>query len=555
MRVFFGLILTCFVFTGSSQTTTVEGYVFETGNRGYIYDAAITAEHMETEELVDKTRSDKDGYFKLKVPSNSMIRLYAAKEMFDIKRVETKVGSGKTFIKLEMGRAPGYTFEVTLAEKRSYSEQVVDAISGARIEVYNNTTRNSVMDLKDHDIPEFQLNLLKGNHYTILVRKNGFLSKRMEAKVDVEGCILCFEGVGDVGPGVSDNLTEGNTFGVLLANVELERIFEGKTMEIQNLYYDLAKWSLKGAAKRELNKVITLMKDNPSLTLELGAHTDSRGSNTINLELSNKRAQSAVNYLIRKGGIAKTRIVSKGYGENVLLNNCGNGSKCTEEEHAKNRRTELKIIGITDVREVKSLAQMKEEEFLEEQILELMDQEQIQAKDEEELSRILEADQQVRVDVPQPMGDNEDINSIDSVSQVLLLEASENEMKSKSVSAVQEKDQEEILETKEEEEEEEEESDTTQKKVSPITNNVSDGVKVILYQSPTPLSEDHWLFHRHEGLEVMDDGFGKIYYMIGGFRHESDAFQFRKAYILPDKKYKRSFVAFIQNGVLAVVNR
>lgn len=199
--------MVCFTIALFSQTTTLEGYVYESGNRGYISGASITAENMDTEEIVDKTKSDDDGHFIVTVPVNTKIRIYAAKEMFDIKRIETEVGTGKAFLKMEMGRAPGYTFEVTLAEKRSSPNQVVDAITGTRIEVFNNTTRQSVMDLKDHDNPEFQLNLQKGNHYTILIRKEGYLSKRMEAKVDVEGCILCFEGVGDVGPGVSDNLT------------------------------------------------------------------------------------------------------------------------------------------------------------------------------------------------------------------------------------------------------------------------------------------------------------------------------------------------------------
>jgi hypothetical protein len=120
--------------------------------------------------------------FRIEVPINTKIRLYAANDMFDIKRLETGVGEGKSFVKLEMGRAPGYTFEVCLAEKRSSPNTVVDAITGTRIEVYNNTTRKSLMDLKDYESPNFQLNLKKGNHYTLLIRKSGFLSKRMEAK-------------------------------------------------------------------------------------------------------------------------------------------------------------------------------------------------------------------------------------------------------------------------------------------------------------------------------------------------------------------------------------
>lgn len=599
MRILTTFIMVLFTITLFSQTTTLEGYIYESGNRGYLNEVSITAENMDTEVIVGKTKSDKNGFFQVDVPANSNIRIYAAKDMFDIKRVETKVGTGKAFLKLEMGRAPGYTFEVTLAEKKSSPEEIVDAITGTRIEVYNNTTRKSVMDLKDHDNPEFQLNLQKGNHYTILIRKNGFLSKRMEAKVDVEGCILCFEGVGNVGPGVSDNLTEGNAFGVLLANVELERIFEGKTMEIQSLYYDLGKWALKGSARSELKKVITLMKDNPSLTLELGSHTDSRGSSASNLELSRKRANSAVKFLIHNGGIAKKRIVSRGYGEDLLLNNCTNGVKCSENQHAINRRTELKIIGITDIKEVKSLAQMKKEEYMEDEILALMDQEPIRAKDEDELKRIIEADEKVAKDVERQIKNKEvnmkvsdndlifqDREIDEEAKKEVMKEAEEIKEKKSELSKdaqifsdpktkleiekelqrvskpemsqdiqVLEHDKTEMKEAIEVEVVEQQKESIENVITNAVSDGVTDGVKVVLFQSKTPLPKDHFIFLRHNEVGVFDNGDGRTFYMTGGFSNESEAFKFLNSFIRPDKKYKGSFVALIKDGVLAVVNQ
>ena len=501
---------------------------------------SVTAENINNEQIVDKTQSDKDGHFQVNVPTNSKIRIYAAKDMYDIKRVETEVGTGKVFLKLEMGRAPGYTFEVTLAEKRSDPNSTVDAITGTRIEVYNNTTRFSVMDLKDHDNPEFQLNLKKGNHYTILIRKNGFLSKRMEAKVNVEGCILCFEGVGKVDPGVSDNLSEGNSFGVLLANVELERIFEGKKMEVQNLYYDLGKWNLKKSARSQLNKVITLMKDNPNLTLELGSHTDSRGKSAGNLSLSKKRAKSAVDYLSQKGDIAKSRLISRGYGESIILNKCVNGMKCSEEEHAINRRTELKIVGITDMKEVKSLAQMKEEEYMEQKILELMDQEQVQAKDEEELKRIIAADKKVAEDVKRQIENKDKGIEEKGVEDVLEFKDVREEEEEKMFEDI-EKEKEKVaetvevtveetelveeIETVEEEKEEKIEIETQAIETTPSKYSpVPDGIKVVVYQSKTLLPKEHFVYSKHPNVELMEGHMGKTYYMIGDFPNESAAF-------------------------------
>ncbi len=81
----------------------------------------------------------------------------------------------------------------------------------------------------------------------------------------------------------------------------------------------------------------------PTMVIELSSHTDSRGNDEFNQKLSQRRAESAKNYLVDKG-IDTARIQAVGYGETMLLNNCVNDAKCTEEEHRFNRRTEFKII-------------------------------------------------------------------------------------------------------------------------------------------------------------------------------------------------------------------
>jgi outer membrane protein OmpA-like peptidoglycan-associated protein len=111
---------------------------------------------------------------------------------------------------------------------------------------------------------------------------------------------------------------------------------------IENIYYDYAKWDILPAAENTLEKVVKVMQLDPSITIEVSAHTDARGSASDNLKLSQKRAQAAVDYLIKRG-IDKSRLTSVGYGETKLLNKCKDGVECSEEEHAKNRRTEFKI--------------------------------------------------------------------------------------------------------------------------------------------------------------------------------------------------------------------
>lgn len=126
-------------------------------------------------------------------------------------------------------------------------------------------------------------------------------------------------------------------------NFELERIVLEKPIVMENIYYDFAKWAIRPDAEKELDKLIELLNLNPDISIELGAHTDSRAEDKSNLILSEKRANSVVEYLIKKG-IQPSRLNKKGYGETQLINKCKNGVECTEEEHQQNRRTEFKVI-------------------------------------------------------------------------------------------------------------------------------------------------------------------------------------------------------------------
>jgi outer membrane protein OmpA-like peptidoglycan-associated protein len=123
----------------------------------------------------------------------------------------------------------------------------------------------------------------------------------------------------------------------------LERIELEKAIKIENIYYDFDKSNIRPDAAVELDKLVKIMKDNPTIWIELGSHTDSRGNDQYNQWLSQRRANSAVQYIIDRG-IEKNRITAKGYGESKLLNNCSNGVKCSESAHQLNRRTEFKIV-------------------------------------------------------------------------------------------------------------------------------------------------------------------------------------------------------------------
>jgi outer membrane protein OmpA-like peptidoglycan-associated protein len=114
---------------------------------------------------------------------------------------------------------------------------------------------------------------------------------------------------------------------------------------IENVYFDLAKWDITPASKAILNKTVIAMKKQGKISLEVTAHTDSRGDEKSNLILSEKRALEAKKYIISQG-IESKRISAKGMGESRLINQCKNDVPCTEEEHAVNRRMEFKTKSI-----------------------------------------------------------------------------------------------------------------------------------------------------------------------------------------------------------------
>ncbi|WP_199269619.1 OmpA family protein [Formosa sp. L2A11] len=146
----------------------------------------------------------------------------------------------------------------------------------------------------------------------------------------------------------SDSLTVNTTTDIkndtIRVALHLKPLFEvGKKFVLDGIYYNFDKYNIRTDAQVVLNEMIRIMRDNPSLKIELSAHTDSRGADDYNMDLSQKRAQSAVDYLVSKG-IARDRMEAKGYGETQLVNDCSNGVKCSRELHQKNRRTEVKVL-------------------------------------------------------------------------------------------------------------------------------------------------------------------------------------------------------------------
>jgi outer membrane protein OmpA-like peptidoglycan-associated protein len=195
---------------------------------------------------------------------------------------------------------------------------------GGALATLTNETKNGVRQASSQaGTGEFRFQLEGESDFNVVGKKAGYISNI--EKVSTKGL---------------------NRSQVLYVQIELgvEEASKGKKITLNNIYYDLNSAALRGDASSDLTKLLIFLQDNPALRVELSAHTDSRGSDSHNMRLSQSRAQSVVNYLVNNG-IARDRMVAKGYGETQLINKCANGVACSEYEHQQNRRTEIKVLG------------------------------------------------------------------------------------------------------------------------------------------------------------------------------------------------------------------
>ena len=123
-------------------------------------------------------------------------------------------------------------------------------------------------------------------------------------------------------------------------NTDLAKVFD-----IKEIYFDLNKSDIRPDAAVELAKIVEVMKEYPKMKIDIRSHTDSRASDAYNLALSDRRARSTLEWIVKQG-IERKRLTAKGYGETRLVNGCSNGVPCTEEEHQANRRSEFIVVSM-----------------------------------------------------------------------------------------------------------------------------------------------------------------------------------------------------------------
>ena len=253
-----------------------------------------------------------------------------------------------------------YFFKSTGSEDRWWTTAPPPVIDTLNKKIVNYFVQVKVVDPSGNSIDSVKINVRK-NGQTLSnekTNKKGFIelidlaeNDELVFKCDKEDFITVRSSFSMEGKTIPESLLKkemtDTTFQVIITMDRPEIGKEiSKLYEINSIYYDLDKADIRTDAAEELDKIVQFLTDNTQMNLELGAHTDARASTGYNLKLSQRRAESAVNYIIRRG-IAKDRIKPKGYGEGQLINECSDGVECPEEMHQQNRRTEFKIIKIS----------------------------------------------------------------------------------------------------------------------------------------------------------------------------------------------------------------
>jgi outer membrane protein OmpA-like peptidoglycan-associated protein len=522
------LLSCCLSLSLSAQNIILEGYVFESNNRGYLNQVKIVVIEYETGFLRAETFSDEKGFFQVEVPGGIEYQINATKKEFILANVRVKTTHNeKAFAKVQMDRKPGYLFDMTFAKAREGNE-ITDGLTGLKLEVFNNTTNEEMLVIDSTRSQNVQFSMEQGNHYTFLIRKFGYFTKRIEAYVNVKGCILCIDGVDNVNPGVSDNLTQGFKMGTLLANIELQPLVLGKSIQVRNIYYDLGSAALRPEAKKELDKLAKSLKDNPFINVEMSSHTDARGDALSNLNLSQRRADAVVEYLVSEGKIDGRRLTAAGYGETRLVNRCSddNIANCNESEHQQNRRTELKITQINkDEFFSKSLKTIIREENMELTLVKNADDfnKQVSETDEmpEDLRRYIEEQKKL---------ENGTRNDSDHSTQIPLPTPKPTEKKeqTKIINNEATKNNKTDLDPNKDNGEiviEHKVKPLAAKKIVPLSADFS-GYMVEILTNKKELAASNEIFTRFSTLTMEHLADGNIAYLAGNFKNYEQALQF-----------------------------
>lgn len=312
--------------------TLIKGSIKDQNTQAILANATITVKDQNG-NVVAVTKADANGNYQIEVPPGANYTLSAKLDQYEGVVSQMKVPKDASVIEQPLGLAKTIEYGIRLLVTDATTKS---ALSGVGVVITDLKTSGNLINettKASGEVSKQLKNYNKGDELTLKIELSapGYLKKVVEYKgrIDQAGVIQLHEKL----------------------NVELQAVALGgdlaKMLSIKPIYFDLGKFNIRKDAAIELDKIVKVMNENPTMVIELGSHTDCRSSVQFNQTLSSNRAKASAEY-IQKRISNPSRIYGKGYGESKLLNDCGcEGtvkSNCTEEQHQLNRRTEFIII-------------------------------------------------------------------------------------------------------------------------------------------------------------------------------------------------------------------
>ena len=277
---------------------------------------------------ISKVMTDENGDYSFLVDPERKFELRGAKEGYfkDVNNLNTFAEDDVIISNLALEKDPGLSLYILVLDAKtnlpidSVKVTIVDNMIDHTDSIYTDASGDYYMPLPDKK-------LMDRGSYNLTLKKTGYLVITVTYNIlfDKEGQYNVLEDM----------------------HIKMEKVEVGfdltDIIDLNPIYFDYNKAIIRPDAAIELDKIVQVMNDNPDMIIELGSHTDARGSSRDNQLLSDKRAKASAEY-IKKKITNPSRITGKGYGESKIVNECVDGVNCSELQHQVNRRTEFIII-------------------------------------------------------------------------------------------------------------------------------------------------------------------------------------------------------------------
>lgn len=345
------------IYSFTDDGVYLEGIVVDAETREPICNSKVIMKAKLTQSEEGKTITECDGEFEFGVIKNMDYCFVASADGYSVNdsvcATTKNVKPGETvFVEIPLYKGKEYAMSIQVLGKSPrniHDSTLVDSLLPlANAKVLLSSKCEGWTKSLETDISGKICEVVRCDcDYIIVANAKGYLPGNIEAANNPEDCKIdrkCGENpreeqvILDPIPGFGPNGSYSDLY-----NPDGSYKY-GQAILLKDIYYDFDKWHIREESELELNKLLSFLQENPSTIVEIGSHTDARAPYDYNIKLSQRRAQSVVDWLVARG-VDKKRLKPKGYGETQPVNGCVDGVTCTEYEHQRNRRTEFRVIG------------------------------------------------------------------------------------------------------------------------------------------------------------------------------------------------------------------